>query len=101
MDKILTGSIKKQKTVLSANMLIMLAKWQMQNYGRVGRKNTFSSLLSHPFSKIKPANEQERIARERIHKKYSKPEENTFGHSSKEAVDTLSRISELMNKDDN
>lgn len=63
--------------------------------------STFSSLLSHPFSKIKPANEQERIARERICKKYSKPEENTFGHSSKEAVDTLSRISELMNKDDN
>lgn len=46
MDKILTGSIKKQKTVLSANMLIMLAKWQMQNYGRVERKN---SLLSQAY----------------------------------------------------
>lgn len=53
------------------------------------------------LAKIKPTNEQECIARERICKKYSKPEENTFGHSGKEAVDTLSRISELMNKDDN
>lgn len=57
--------------------------------------------LSHPFSKMKPTNEQEHIARGRICKKYSKAEENTFGHRSKEAVDTLSRISELMNKDDN
>lgn len=81
----------------------MHAKWQMQNYGRVKRKNSLLSqaYLSYPFSKIKPTNEQERIARERICKTYSKPEQNKFGHSSKEAVDTLSRISEFMNKDDN
>lgn len=51
--KILTGALKKRKTIISANLLIAHARWQMQNYGRVKRNNPLLSqaYLSYPFSK--------------------------------------------------
>lgn len=54
--KILPAAIKKGETIISASLLTMQVRWQMQNYRGVKRKDSFLASLSIPSFQQSQAN---------------------------------------------